>query len=56
MSNIAEFTIHVHGAHVIQEGPGFHPIKRTTAEDFLKKRNWSAVKFNVFIENIKGCH
>jgi len=27
MSNTAEFTIHVHGAHVIEEGPGFHPIK-----------------------------
>lgn len=56
MSNTAEFIIHVHGAHVIQEGPGFHSIKWTTAEDFLKKRTCSAVKFNVSIENIKGCH
>jgi len=26
-ANTAEFTIHVHGAHIIEEGPGFHPIK-----------------------------
>jgi len=27
MSNTTEFTIHVRGAHVIEEGPGFHTVK-----------------------------
>jgi len=56
MSNTAEVTIHVHGAHVIEEGCGFHPIKWTTTEDFLKKQNSNAFKFNVSLENIKGWH
>jgi hypothetical protein len=55
MSNTAEFTIHVHGAH-IEEGPGFHPLKWTTTEDFLKQQNCNAFKFSVSLENIKGCH